>query len=167
MKLMKEESWDYLECQVLKGESGLVGWGIRFRTARIPFQTPIDAWPGLGTQPHYEVPGDLHVKQVSICSNKHHVSEADPLTVAQRWLWAGKYQLKKGKNYMRKQLFVLDEQIYCDNEFKCLMPGKKDIVSIRKNKHEQKHLILCNLKELFAQFKSQYPNIKIGFFQIL
>lgn len=36
--------------------------------------------------------------QVSICSNKHHVSEADPLTVAQRWLWAGKYQLKKGKN---------------------------------------------------------------------
>ena len=25
------------------------------------------------------------------------------------------------------------------------MPGKKDYVSIKKNQHEQKHLVLCNL----------------------
>ena len=43
------------------------------------------------------------------------------------------------------------------------MPGKKDFVSIGNSKHEQKRLILCNLKELFAQFKSQYPNVNKGF----
>ena len=43
------------------------------------------------------------------------------------------------------------------------MPGKKDFVSIEKNEHEQKCLILCNLKELFAQFMSQHPKVNICF----
>ena len=45
-----------------------------------------------------------------------------------------------------------------------MMPGKKDFVSIGRNKHMQKRLILCNnLKELFAQFKQQHPDTVVGF----
>ena len=44
------------------GESGLVGQGIVLRTGRFPVQTPVGAWPGLGTQPHYEAHGDPRVE---------------------------------------------------------------------------------------------------------
>ena len=43
------------------------------------------------------------------------------------------------------------------------MPGKKDILSISRRTHMQKRLILSNLKELYAKFKSNYPYIKVGF----
>ena len=41
------------------------------------------------------------------------------------------------------------------------MPGKKDYVSIARNVHVQKRLILSNLRELFVEFKTEYPNLKI------
>ena len=53
------------------------------------------------------------------------------------------------------------KQFYCDDDFRPLMPGKKDFVSIEKNKPEQKPLILYNLKEFFAQFKSQHRNVNV------
>ena len=59
---------------------------------------------------------------------------------------------KRGKK-LSGETVVLVKQFYCDIEFSGLIPGKKDFVSIGKNKHEQKHLILCNLKELYAEFK--------------
>ena len=31
-----------------------------------PVQTPLGAWPDLGTQPRYEAPGDLRVKYVKM-----------------------------------------------------------------------------------------------------
>ena len=34
------------------------------RIGRFPVQTPLGARPGLGTQPRYEVPGDLRVENV-------------------------------------------------------------------------------------------------------
>ena len=34
------------------------------KIGRFPVQTPLRAWPGLGTQPRYEAPGDLRVKNV-------------------------------------------------------------------------------------------------------
>ena len=43
------------------------------------------------------------------------------------------------------------------------MPGIKDYVSVSKNVHKQKRLILCNLKELYATFCEKYPELKIGF----
>ena len=43
------------------------------------------------------------------------------------------------------------------------MPGKKDFVSIKRNVHKQKRLLLCNLKELYAHFKEQNPDVTIGF----
>ena len=47
-----------------------------------------------------------------------------------------------------------------------MMPGKKDVVSLKVNgerKHIQKQLILCNLKELHALFRERNPDIKVGF----
>ena len=49
-----------------------------------------------------------------------------------------------------------------DDEFSCQMPGKK-YVSIAKGDHKQKHLVLCNLREMYAAFKEKYPNVKLGF----
>ena len=47
------------------------------------------------------------------------------------------------------------------------MPGKKDFVSVRKEGrrvHVQKRLVLSNLKEVYSEFKSQFPNYyKVGF----
>ena len=41
--------------------------------------------------------------------------------------------------------------------------GKKDFVRIAQRSHMQKYLILSNLKELYAKFKTSYPDIKIFF----
>ena len=40
------------------------GLSVVIRIGRFSYQTPQDAWPGLGTLPRYEVPGDLQVKYV-------------------------------------------------------------------------------------------------------
>ena len=50
-----------------------------------------------------------------------------------------------------------------DDEFSRLMPGKKDYVSVGKNVHKQRRLLLCNLKELYSAFKERYPDAKVGF----
>ena len=50
-----------------------------------------------------------------------------------------------------------------DDEYSRLLPGKKDVVSIGRNVHKQKRLLLCNLKELYASFKEKYPNARLGF----
>ena len=52
---------------------------------------------------------------------------------------------------------------YQDDEYTRLMPGKKDSVSIGRKVHEQKRLILCNLRELFSEFKRINPHCKVGF----
>lgn len=57
----------------------------------------------------------------------------------------------------------LVKTFYEDDEHSRIMPGKKDYVSIKKNVHMQKRLLLCNLKELFVAFKTKNPEIKIGF----
>ena len=43
------------------------------------------------------------------------------------------------------------------------MPGEKHFMSIAQRSLMQKHLILSNLKELHAKFKSSYPDIKTCF----
>ena len=40
---------------------------------------------------------------------------------------------------------------------------KKHCVSIGKNVHVSKQLILCNLKELYTAFKDKHPDLKISF----
>ena len=46
------------------------------------------------------------------------------------------------------------------------MPGKKDFVSVKqegKRLHVQKRLVLSNLREVYCEFKRQFPDHKIGF----
>lgn len=46
------------------------------------------------------------------------------------------------------------------------MPGKKDFVSVKQRRervHKQKRLVLCNLKEAYQHFKSEFSTFSIGF----
>ena len=52
---------------------------------------------------------------------------------------------------------------YQDDEFTRLLPGSKDDVSVGYKIHQQKRLLLCNLKELFIEFRNIHSNIKISF----
>ena len=54
-------------------------------------------------------------------------------------------------------------EFYCDDEFSRQLPGKKDCVSVGKNNHVSKRLLLCNLKELYTAYKLKYPGKQIGF----
>ena len=48
-----------------------------------------------------------------------------------------------------------------------MCPGKKDCVSIRKKdgskEKVQKRLLLANISEIYANFKAEFPSLKIGF----
>nr|XP_047135902.1 uncharacterized protein LOC124813204 [Hydra vulgaris] len=57
----------------------------------------------------------------------------------------------------------LVKTFYKDDEHSRVMPGKKDYISIKKNVHMQKRLLLCHLKELFVAFKTKNPEIEIEF----
>ena len=59
----------YLDVQKEHGESGLVGLAVVVRIGRFPVQTPLNARPGLGTQPHFEASGDLRFKNVKVVIN--------------------------------------------------------------------------------------------------
>ena len=54
-------------------------------------------------------------------------------------------------------------EFYQDDEYSRPLPGKKDYVSIGKNVHVSKQLILCNLKKLYTAFKDKHPDLKISF----
>ena len=64
---------------------------------------------------------------------------------------------------------VVKQQVvnfYCDDEFSRCCPGKKDCVSVKlegKRTLMQKHLLLCNVKELYLEFLKRNPTLKIGF----
>lgn len=60
----------------------------------------------------------------------------------------------------------LVKEFYMNDDNSRIMPGKKDFVSIKTSNgrtHEQKRLILSNLKELHASFKTKNPDKKISF----
>jgi hypothetical protein len=71
-------------------------------------------------------------------------------------------EAKKG-NVLPDTVESLVKEFYCDDENSRLLPGKKDYVSIGRNHHMQKRLILSNLKELYSSFKERNPAVKIGF----
>ena len=57
-------------------------------------------------------------------------------------------------------------EFYQSDEVSRVMPGKKDFASVKEQGnriHVQKRLMLGNLKEVYHEFKSQFPNEKIGF----
>ena len=69
---------------------------------------------------------------------------------------------KTGIRTLQKSAIDLVTSFFQDDEFS-MMPGMKDSVSVGKNKHEQKRLLLCNIKELYALFKQHHPDVTIGF----
>ena len=66
---------------------------------------------------------------------------------------------QKQGNPLSKETEDLVTKFYCDDEYSRQMPGKKDFVSISKNVHKQKKLLLCNLKELYSIFKAKNPEV--------
>ena len=46
-----------------------------------------------------------------------------------------------------------------DDKYSRQLPGKKDYISIQKDVHKQKWLVLCNLHELFVAFKEINPDV--------
>lgn len=57
------------------------------------------------------------------------------------------------------------KSFYEDDEYSRIMPGKKDCVSFKVKGvkfQEQKRLVLCNLNELYSEFKKKHPECKIG-----
>ena len=61
----------------------------------------------------------------------------------------------------------LVKAFYHHDDISRVMPGIKDFLSVRnaegEKEHNQKRLVLCNLKEAYHQFKQQHPGIKVGF----
>ena len=69
---------------------------------------------------------------------------------------------KKTGNPLSPETVNLVINFYQSDEFSRMMPGKKDYVSIKKNQHVQKRLLLLNLNELHVAFKKDYPNVKVS-----
>ena len=59
---------------------------------------------------------------------------------------------KRGK-CLSKEVEDLVKLFYEDDEYLRMMPGAKDHVTIARNVHQQKHLLLCNLKESYQSYK--------------
>lgn len=73
--------------------------------------------------------------------------------------------VKKGRS-LNPETENLATAFYDSDEVSRLMPGMKDYVSVKINDskiHVQKRLILCNLNELYSIFKTQNPDVKLGF----
>ena len=54
---------------------------------------------------------------------------------------------------------------YLSDAISCMMPGKKDCISIRVNgekEHVQKRLLLSSIREAYQQFQVDHPGVKIG-----
>ena len=69
---------------------------------------------------------------------------------------------KKGKSVSNeiKEEIVL---FYEDGKTSRIIPGNKDFVSIGRNMHKQKRLLLSNLKELHSIFQLKYSTMQTGF----
>ncbi|GBM04149.1 hypothetical protein AVEN_205225-1, partial [Araneus ventricosus] len=71
---------------------------------------------------------------------------------------------KKGK-IIDSETITTVNLFYEDDEYSRLKPEKKDCIAVKENGiriQKQKRLILCNLNELFLEFKNKYPYLKIG-----
>ena len=71
------------------------------------------------------------------------------------------YIIPKIRKTLPDETIKTVECFYQDDEYTRQMPGKKDYISIARNVHVQKRLILCNLKELYAKFKQKYTDLKV------
>ena len=66
---------------------------------------------------------------------------------------------RAGKS-LSKDIVNVVQDFYKSDSVSRIMPGMKDYVSVKKDGvrvHEQKHLVLCNLKEAYHLFKEKFP----------
>ena len=105
------------------------------------------SWSISKTQKEFNVSEYMVKKARSVCSAKGIL---------------GLPERKRGKT-LPAETAQLIENFYCNDENSRQMPGKKDYVSIGRNVHVQKRLLLCDLKEIYASFKISNPHIKVGF----
>ena len=68
---------------------------------------------------------------------------------------------KRGKCFSNKVENSV-KLFYENDEYSRLMPGAKDYVSVARNVHQHKHLLLCNLKELYHSYKEKFSQHRIG-----
>ena len=105
-----------------------------------------DSWSRKYASEYFGVSEYLVRKSRSLKGEKGILAESEP---------------KAGKSLLSSTVdLVLN--FYEDDEYSHMMPGKKDYISI-KGEQRQKRLLLCNLRELYAEFKGKYPDILIGF----
>jgi hypothetical protein len=57
---------------------------------------------------------------------------------------------------------ILATAFYEDDRYTSLLPGKNYCVSVGVKIYARKRLNLCNLKELYSEFKKQHPTVNIG-----
>ena len=73
----------------------------------------------------------------------------------------------KARKSLSEDTVKLVQAFYYHDDISRVMPGKKDFVSARnengEKEHCQKRLVLCNLREAYKQFKTQHPDVKVGF----
>ena len=60
------------------------------------------------------------------------------------------------------------QDFYLSDTVSRVMPGIKDYVSVyapeeKRRIHKQKQLVLCNLKEAYQQFRTEFPEVNVGF----
>ena len=89
-----------------------------------------------------------------------------------------KYLVRKSQDVLREKGFLemsdkytghglsedtktIVREFYEKDEYSRAMAGAKDFVSIRRNVHMQKRLLLCDVNELYVKFKEVHPNVKI------
>ena len=68
---------------------------------------------------------------------------------------------KRGK-CLSKEVENSVKLFYENDEYLWLIPGAKNYVSVTRNVHQQKHLLLCNLKKLYQSYKEKFSQHKIG-----
>lgn len=68
--------------------------------------------------------------------------------------------------HLSAEVVHLVKSFYLREDNTRIMPGKKDFVSVKlddgKRVQLQKQLLMCNIDELYRQFKLEYPDVKVG-----
>jgi len=96
---------------------------------------------------------DFGVSEYLVCAARTLVKEKGILAIPES---------KKGKPLSSETLNTV-KMFYHNEEFQGRYQAKKDFLSVSKNVHAQKRLILCNLRELHSAFKSKYSTLKVSF----
>ena len=95
--------------------------------------------------------------------SEHAVMQARKLKKVKRILATPSYYYREGLDKETKKCVV---EFYERDDVSRMCPGKKDCVSTRNtdgSKRVQKRLLLAYISEMYANFKAEFPSLKIEF----